>query len=68
VEFAGQYFEQYFQVAAYRPPEFEVTVEPEAPEVLRGDDVNAPSKPATSLGGRWPEPTCVERAGRKLPL
>nr|HMQ51426.1 MG2 domain-containing protein [Anaerolineae bacterium] len=41
VSFADQYHEHYFQVAAYRPPEFEITVEPEAPEVLRGDDIEA---------------------------
>lgn len=41
INFGDQYAEQYVQVAAYRPPEFEVVVEPEAPERLRGEDVNA---------------------------
>ncbi len=41
INFANQYTEQYVQVAAYRPPEFEVVVEPESPELLRGEDVNA---------------------------
>ncbi|MCB9079157.1 MAG: Ig-like domain-containing protein, partial [Anaerolineaceae bacterium] len=39
--FGANYIEQYVQVAAYRPPEFEVTVEPSEPELLRGEDVEA---------------------------
>ncbi|MCB0208216.1 MAG: Ig-like domain-containing protein [Anaerolineae bacterium] len=39
--FGTQYFEQYVQVAAYRAPEFEVTVEPDKIELLRGDDIDA---------------------------
>ncbi|MCB0175401.1 MAG: Ig-like domain-containing protein, partial [Anaerolineae bacterium] len=41
VNFGDQHFEQYVQVAAYRAPEFEVTVEPSEPELLRGEDVEA---------------------------
>ncbi len=37
VDFVDQYFEQPFQVAAYRPPEFEVTVEPGTDELRRGE-------------------------------
>ncbi len=53
IDFANQtqYFEQYFQVAAYRPPEFEVTVEPAKPELLRGDDVEATINTAYFFGG-----------------
>ncbi len=49
--FGDQYFEQYFQVAAYRPPEFEITVEPEAAEVLRGEDVPATIAAKYFFGG-----------------
>ncbi|MBN1992121.1 MAG: Ig-like domain-containing protein [Anaerolineae bacterium] len=41
LDFDDQYFEHYFQVAAYRPPEFEVTIEPSVDELLRGDDFTA---------------------------
>jgi hypothetical protein len=41
VDFDDQYFEKSFQVAAYRPPEFEVAVKPSAEEILRGDDFGA---------------------------
>jgi len=41
VEFANQRFEQAFQVAAYRPPEFQVTVKPQVSELLRGQDSRA---------------------------
>jgi hypothetical protein len=56
VDFAGaggesQYFEHYFQVAAYRPPEFEVTVDPAQPEVLRGNDVEAAVNVTYFFGG-----------------
>jgi len=41
VEFQNQGFGAEFQVAAYRPPEFEVTVDPGADEVLKGQDIKA---------------------------
>ncbi len=41
LDFADQHFEHYFQVAAYRPPEFEVVVEPDASELSRGEDIEA---------------------------
>jgi hypothetical protein len=41
LSFADQYAEHYVQVAAYRPPEFEIEVEPDKPELLRGDDIQA---------------------------
>lgn len=34
-------FRTYFQVAAYRPPEFEVAVLPEQPEIIRGSPIRA---------------------------
>ena len=51
VDFVDQYFEHYFQVAAYRPPEFEVTVEPAVPELLRGDDIEATINANYFFGG-----------------
>ncbi len=51
LNFADQYAEQYVQVAAYRPPEFEVVVEPEKPELLRGEDVNAVAGTNYFFGG-----------------
>ncbi|MCG3207514.1 MAG: hypothetical protein FOGNACKC_01114 [Anaerolineae bacterium] len=51
LQFNDQYFEQYFQVAAYRPPEFEVTVEPEKTELLRGSDLNAVINTRYFFGG-----------------
>ena len=51
VDFADQYFEQYFQVAAYRPPEFEVSVEPAAAELERGEDVEATITAGYFFGG-----------------
>ncbi|MCB0193870.1 MAG: alpha-2-macroglobulin, partial [Anaerolineae bacterium] len=51
VSFGDQYIEQYVQVAAYRPPEFEVTVEPDEPELLRGDDVEATINTNYFFGG-----------------
>lgn len=51
LSFADQYSEQYVQVAAYRPPEFEVTVEPDAPERLRGNDVQAVINTSYFFGG-----------------
>ncbi len=51
IDFSGQYFEQYFQVAAYRPPEFQVTVEPARTELLRGRDVEATINTTYFFGG-----------------
>ncbi|MDM8519412.1 Ig-like domain-containing protein [Anaerolineales bacterium HSG6] len=41
LDFEDRYFEEYFQVAAYRSPEFEVMVEPDDTELLRGDSTGA---------------------------
>ncbi|MBL7183244.1 MAG: Ig-like domain-containing protein [Anaerolineae bacterium] len=41
VEFQNRNFGIAFQVAAYRPPEFEVTVDPGADEILKGQDIKA---------------------------
>jgi hypothetical protein len=51
VDFVDQYIEHYFQVAAYRPPEFEVTVEPAVTELLRGEDVDAVAEVSYFFGG-----------------
>jgi uncharacterized protein YfaS (alpha-2-macroglobulin family) len=51
LSFTDQYAEQYVQVAAYRPPEFEVVVEPEVPELLRGEDVKARLNTSYFFGG-----------------
>ena len=51
VNFGDQYFEDYFQVAAYRPPEFEVAVEPDATERERGDDIAATITASYFFGG-----------------
>ncbi len=51
VEFADQYMQQLFQVAAYRPPEFEVTVEPEVSEMQRGADLPATIAASYFFGG-----------------
>lgn len=51
VDFPGRYFEQYFQVAAYRPPEFELTVDPAQTELLRGEDVEATINANYFFGG-----------------
>jgi uncharacterized protein YfaS (alpha-2-macroglobulin family) len=53
IDFANQtqYFEQYFQVSAYRPPEFEVTVEPAKAELLRGQEVEATINTTYFFGG-----------------
>lgn len=41
VEFNDQYYEIYFQVAAYRPPEFEIVVTPAVAELQRGESTQA---------------------------
>lgn len=46
-----QYFEQPFQVAAYRPPEFEVTVEPGKTEALRGESLEVTINTTYFFGG-----------------
>ncbi len=51
IDFEGQYQEQYFQVAAYRPPEFEVVVTPETDELLRGDGIEATIQASYFFGG-----------------
>lgn len=50
-EFADGYAETTFQVAAYRPPEFEMTVEPGAPEIQRGDPLTATIAAKYFFGG-----------------
>jgi len=51
VDFLNQYFEQSFDVAAYRPPEFEVTVETESTEYQREADIAATAKVSYFFGG-----------------
>jgi hypothetical protein len=51
IDFNNQYFEHYFQVAAYRPPEFEVTVTPAITELQRGDDLAATINANYFFGG-----------------
>lgn len=51
VDFADQYFEQYVQVAAYRPPEFEVVVETDVTELLRGNNLQATINASYFFGG-----------------
>jgi uncharacterized protein YfaS (alpha-2-macroglobulin family) len=51
------YFEQPFQVAAYRPPEFEVVVTPDVDEIQRGDDVQATIEAKYLFGGPLAEAT-----------
>lgn len=46
-----QYFEHPFQVAAYRPPEFEVTVKPAKSEALRGEGLEATVNTTYFFGG-----------------
>jgi uncharacterized protein YfaS (alpha-2-macroglobulin family) len=46
-----QYFEQPFQVAAYRPPEFAVTVEPAKSEALRGENIEVKVNTMYFFGG-----------------
>ncbi|MFQ5343499.1 MAG: Ig-like domain-containing protein, partial [Anaerolineae bacterium] len=41
VQFQDRNFGANFQVAAYRPPEFEVSVDPGADEILKGQDIQA---------------------------
>jgi uncharacterized protein YfaS (alpha-2-macroglobulin family) len=47
----GASFQAYFQVAAYRPPEFEVTVTPEATEIARGEANEATVDVSYFFGG-----------------
>ncbi|MGC9521770.1 MAG: Ig-like domain-containing protein [Anaerolineae bacterium] len=51
VEFADQYSQSYFTVAAYRPPEFEVIVNAGREEMRRGEDVNASVRLSYYFGG-----------------
>ncbi len=51
VEYANHYAEQTFQVAAYRPPEFQVQVSPAADEIQRGDDLQADIEVSYFFGG-----------------
>ena len=51
VQFNDHYYEQPFQVAAYRAPEFEVLVSPDASEIQRGDDVEATLEAKYLFGG-----------------
>ncbi|MFQ5612238.1 MAG: Ig-like domain-containing protein [Anaerolineae bacterium] len=51
VQFAGQYFADSVQVAAYRPPEFEVGVEPGRPEIERGQGATATVNATYFFGG-----------------
>ncbi|MGC9349462.1 MAG: Ig-like domain-containing protein, partial [Anaerolineae bacterium] len=51
VTFAGQHGQSFFMVAAYRPPEFEVTVAAERSEIQRGDDLEATVTLSYFFGG-----------------
>ncbi len=51
VEYADRYAEQTFQVAAYRPPEFQVQVSPASDEIQRGDDLQADIEVSYFFGG-----------------
>ncbi|MBN2005574.1 MAG: Ig-like domain-containing protein [Anaerolineae bacterium] len=51
VELPNYYFQQPFTVAAYRAPEFEVVVESDVTEVLRGTDVAATISARYFFGG-----------------
>jgi hypothetical protein len=50
-EFAGYNFQTTFQVAAYRPPEFQVTVTPAISEVVRGTAMEALVEVSYFFGG-----------------
>ncbi len=51
VEFNNRSFDFDFQVAAYRPPEFEMTVTPGAAEIVRGDSLTATIAAKYFFGG-----------------
>ncbi len=51
VQFDDNYAATYFQVAAYRPPEFEVSVETETPAIQRGDTLNVDIAAKYFFGG-----------------
>jgi len=51
VEFDDQYYETYFQVAAYRAPEFEIVVEPAVAELQRGQNTQATITARYFFGG-----------------
>jgi len=51
VEFGDQYYETYFQVAAYRAPEFEIVVEPAVAELRRGESAQATITARYFFGG-----------------
>ncbi|NJN99853.1 MAG: alpha-2-macroglobulin, partial [Anaerolineales bacterium] len=51
IDFDNQYFEHYFQVSAYRAPEFEVTVDPAQTEAKRGESIAATINTSYFFGG-----------------
>ncbi|HDQ72964.1 MAG TPA: hypothetical protein ENN19_12850 [Chloroflexi bacterium] len=51
---AGEAFERTFQVTAYRPPEFEAQVIPDAVEIQRGDDLSVTVRASYLFGGPLP--------------
>jgi hypothetical protein len=51
VAFADQRAEAYFQVAAYRPPEFEIVVDPARQEIQRSDALDATISARYFFGG-----------------
>ncbi|RME79723.1 MAG: alpha-2-macroglobulin [Chloroflexi bacterium] len=51
VQVDDHYHQSFFQVAAYRPPEFETTVELSAAELRRGEDFSATINAAYFFGG-----------------
>ncbi len=49
--YEDQYFGAGFQVAEYRKPEFQVTVEADKPEYVQGDEINVTSQATYFFGG-----------------
>ena len=63
------YAEEYFTVAAYRAPEFEVTVDIAIPEAQQGDDIEATLNAAYYFGGPLADTgDNMEYLRRELPL
>ena len=49
--YKGEYFGTGFQVAEYRKPEFQVTVETDRPEYAQGDEINVTAQATYYFGG-----------------
>ncbi len=50
-DYEGQYFGAGFQVAEYRKPEFQVTVETDKPEYVQGDEIRVTAQATYFFGG-----------------